>query len=75
VGRTSHPGNLFFDPLESVPMPPGLQRSGPARGTDRNAVEEPLVQKEAAVDEKTRRAASLSKVRRDLQRMLRESSR
>ncbi|WP_240341710.1 hypothetical protein [Arthrobacter sp. Alg241-R88] len=76
AGCTSYPGKLFFDPL-AAPEAPGEQGLGSASGGDGFAAKEPRVRprKKVVVDERALRAASLSKVSRELERMLRERAR
>ncbi|WP_461173594.1 hypothetical protein M1D93_02300 [Arthrobacter sp. Z1-9] len=74
VDRTSYPAKLFFDPFAGASPVTG-QGHGSARDADRSAVEEPRPRKKVVVDEKVRRAASLGRVSRDLERMLRGQAR
>jgi hypothetical protein len=74
VDRTSYPARLFFDPFAGAPPAAG-QGPGSARFAERLAVEEPRPRKKGVVDEKVRRAASLNRVSRELERMLRDRAR
>jgi hypothetical protein len=70
VQAVSFSGNLFFDPLASG-LAPGARQ-------DRTAGPPPASRSrgtQTAAEQKALRAASLSKVSRDLERMLRERAR
>jgi aryl-alcohol dehydrogenase-like predicted oxidoreductase len=73
VHGVSFPGNLFFDPLASgLVTPAGLRGSeseGSAAATPRRRATQ------TAAEQKALRAASLLKVSRDLERMVRERTR
>jgi hypothetical protein len=76
VHGISFPGNLFFDPLATGLMPsaptphvPGNEsEDGAANTAGRRATQ-------TAAEQKALRAASLVKVSRDLERMVRERAR
>ena len=72
----SIPGNLFFDPLASGLVAPGgatgvrgSESEGSAAATPRRRATQ------TAAEQKALRAASLLKVSRDLERMVRERTR
>lgn len=64
----SFSGNLFFDPL-ATGLAPARMQDPDSRG---NAVERPRRGIQSPAEQKALRAASLSKVSKDLERMLRE---
>lgn len=66
----SHSGNLFFDPL-ATGLAPALMRDHDSLG----AAERPRRGTQTPAEQKALRAASLSKVSKDLERMLRERMR
>jgi hypothetical protein len=74
---SSFPGNgLFFDPLaRSAAAPARMQDEGPAANSERPQDGMPPRQAPPAPDEIALRAASLRKVSRDLERLLREQGR
>lgn len=72
----SFPGNLFFDPLATGVVTPrgatgvhGSESEGSAAATPRRRATQ------TAAEQKALRAASLVKVSRDLERMVRERTR
>jgi hypothetical protein len=69
------PGNLFFDPLATnlAAGPAGAATQGPAAALPSAPQRKRGVQ--TAAEHKALRAASLSKVSRDLERMLRDRKR
>lgn len=71
------PGHgLFFDPLSgSAATPTSLQAAGPPVDTERPADGRPRRQAPHVSDEKALRAASLRKVSRDLEHLLRQRGR
>lgn len=67
----SFSGNLFFDPL-ATGLALARMQDPDARG---NAMERPRRGTQSPAEQKALRAASLSKVSKDLERMLRERMR
>jgi hypothetical protein len=77
VTVSSFPGNgLFFDPLAgSAAAPTRMQAGGPPVNSERPADGGPRRQAPHVSDEKALRAASLRKVSRDLEQLLRQRGR
>ncbi|WP_455836397.1 hypothetical protein [Pseudarthrobacter siccitolerans] len=72
----SFPGNLFFDPLATgLVTPSGATGVRGRESEDGAAATPPRRATQSAAEQKALRAASLVKVSRDLERMVRERSR
>lgn len=64
-------GNLFFDPLASGLAPANIQDRGPVRAAEPSQ----LRGTQTAAEQRALRAASLTKVSKDLERLLKERTR
>jgi hypothetical protein len=75
VQGLSFSGNLFFDPLATGLAPARMQDPDSDSDSRGNAVERPHRGTQTPAEQKALRAASLSKVSKELERMLRDRMR